>query len=241
MPLSGLLNGADWSLFTHSTDTSVIGFNDQWSALWRAWSDDHWSQSQTYLMSAWTMTNQRCLIIRSSDRSVIGFNDHRFTLFTECFIVNWSQSQMYLLSAWTMTNQHNPLNNAQILAGNGRFLKFQYRMVSRSVLLTTLWPLNDRLKCYSKKKNYFTYYVCEKNLQWHACYHDGVLFCMTPSPSIGFVNVATVFHMIVTAAVFSFYSKLHNFFPQWVWYLPICFAEILEVIHVAASGWILCV
>ncbi len=33
---------------------------------------------------------------------------------------------------------NNPLNSAQILAGNGRFFKFQYRMVSRSVLLTTL-------------------------------------------------------------------------------------------------------
>ncbi len=36
-------------MFTRSTDTSVIGFNDQWSAQWRVWSDDHWSQSQTYL------------------------------------------------------------------------------------------------------------------------------------------------------------------------------------------------
>ncbi len=40
--------------------------NDQWSVRWRAWSDDQWSQSQTYLLSVWTMTNQRCLIIRST-------------------------------------------------------------------------------------------------------------------------------------------------------------------------------
>ncbi len=52
-----IINSADWSLFTSSTDTSVIGFNDHRFTLFTERFIDHWSQSQMY---------QRRLIIRST-------------------------------------------------------------------------------------------------------------------------------------------------------------------------------
>ncbi len=43
MLLSGLLNSADWSLFTRSTDRSVIGFTDHRFTLFTERFIDHWS------------------------------------------------------------------------------------------------------------------------------------------------------------------------------------------------------